>query len=175
MLKWTVLMGTALGLSGCEGCSSPACSTDVIEPGISEDFGVMSDQGSHQNVVRSIDVSDDVDAFLFRAKDEGIDGNPEITVDVSSQEDVPLEVVAEVHCIGRNMTAFSCGGTDKVPSGDSASCKGSGTGVSFDITYDCEDTALEDTDDAAVSLTVSAPGLASDVGCLGYELTVDVD
>lgn len=174
MLKWIALVGTALGLSGCEGCNAPQCTTDVIEPAAAEDLGVMSDQEAHRNLYRSIDVSDDVDAFQIQVVDEGLDGNPEITLDLQSLSDENLEFTVEVRCVGRDMTSFSCGGSDKVPSGVGASCTGSGTGISFDINYDCDD-ALGDTDNADVRLIVSAPGLSPDFGCLGYELTVDVD
>jgi hypothetical protein len=158
---------SALAVSGC----TDPCEPDEFEQNDTEteitDLGAISDSGNQVTLELSLHDPADVDWFTFVAADGGIDGNPQVWINVDGG-DAELELQLTFDCSGDPIEYFSCSG-----SSTNSGCTASGQNPGVQFGYDCEGSLFDSTDNGIVLLSVRR--LDAPEACASYDLEISVD
>lgn len=167
-MRRPLVLSVALAVSGCED----PCEPDEFEQNDTEteisDLGPISDSGSHVTHELTLHDPSDVDWFTFVTVDGGIDGNPEVWVNVDGG-DADIELQLTFSCSGDPIEYFSCSGTPAEESG----CVARGKNPSLRFGYDCEGSLFDSSDNGIVILSVRR--LDAPEACASYNLEISVD
>ncbi|NUO51488.1 MAG: hypothetical protein HOV80_21750 [Polyangiaceae bacterium] len=147
-MRRPVVLAMVLAVSGC----ADPCEPDEYEGNDAEtevtDLGSISDSGNHITYELTLHSPDDADWFTFVTVDGGIDGNPEVWINVDGG-DADIELELSFSCSGDPIEYFSCSGS---PTDDG--CVDRGKNPSLRFGYDCEGSLFDSTDNGIVILSV---------------------
>jgi hypothetical protein len=167
-MRRPLVLATVLAVCGC----ADPCEPDDFEQNDAEteisDLGSISDSGNHSTYELTLHSPDDVDRFTFATVDGGIDGNPEVWVNVDGG-DTDIELQLSFSCSGDPIEFFSCSGSSTEDGG----CIARGRNPTLSFGYDCEGDLFDSTDNGIVILSVRR--LEGPEACASYDLEISVD
>jgi hypothetical protein len=96
------------------GCRRDPCDTDATESDDPIDLGQFSDQETRMELPLTLHTDTDVDVFSFDVIDQGSDGNPQLYLWATGQDDELLTLSVNFQCADNDpMESFSCDGFEQ--------------------------------------------------------------
>ncbi|MFO0614934.1 MAG: hypothetical protein U0414_20260 [Polyangiaceae bacterium] len=153
----------ALALLGLSACVGDPSIPDELEPSsvaAPADLGAFSDAGTRKKFELTLHDGADEDAFELGILDQGIDGNPTVTITASGDGVAPLDLSVSFAC------SDGSGGTSKGSTGGDP-------GLVF--TTSCPGGGFFDDDDSGTAVIVVKRAAGASTAPMFYDLVIDVD